>query len=458
MTRLLWLTTRDSHLIFDGMAAEFHIIKVHSVPELLLFVRNALCDAVVLEADASAAQTDDVLLELRRADSRLPVVVLGLNGSTDDAMRLVRLGAFHVSDPGSSPERFAEIIRNAAASGTSARTVRDLPVEGWRRNLVGSSPAISRVLDVIRLVAARRSTVLITGETGTGKEVVARAIHVAGGRDHLPFVAVNCSAIPENLVESELVGYVKGAFTGAHQTRPGRFEQAQGGTIFLDEIGELQPEMQAKLLRVLQEREIQRLGSSETIKLNVRVIAATNQNLQEAVRRRRFREDLFYRLNVVPLHLPPLRERPEDIPGLIEHFLERICRAEGIDKRQVSNRALSALVANSWPGNIRQLEHAIEMAVVLSADRRMLDIADFPALHDENGSHSAPGAPGPFLVPDGGLDYEETVSSFERSILQQALMRCNGNKARAAQLLRMKRTTLLARIKSLECEARGVCA
>lgn len=455
---LLWAPNAGGPLL-EGTKSEFHVTVVRSVPELLLFARNSLCDVVVLDTEGSAAETDDVLLEVRRASPRLPVLVCAQEGTTEDAMRLVRLGAFHVlTSETRDAQRLSDLIRTAVESSPVSSSVRDEPLEPWRRNLVGSSQPVARVVDIIRLVAARRSTVLITGETGTGKEVVARAIHAAGGRENLPFVAVNCSAIPESLMESELFGYVKGAFTGALQTRAGKFEQAQGGTIFLDEIGELQPEMQAKLLRVLQEREVQRIGGSETVKLNVRVIAATNLNLQEEVRRKRFREDLFYRLNVVPLHLPALRERPGDIPALVEFFLERVCRAEGVEKRGVSPRALNLLVSSAWPGNIRQLEHAIEMAVVLSGERRVLDVSDFPNLFSGGDEVSAESGFGPVLVPDEGLDYEETVSRFERSILQQALVRCNGNKARAAQLLRMKRTTLLARIKSLECEAVAACA
>ena len=308
---------------------------------------------------------------------------------------------------------------------------------------------------------SRRSTVLVTGETGTGKEVVARALHAAGGRGNLPFVAVNCSAIPETLMESELFGHAKGAFTGAQGSRAGKFEQADGGTIFLDEIGELPLEMQAKLLRVLQDREVQRLGSSETIKLNVRVIAATNANLEETVREKKFREDLYYRLNVVPLRLPALRERISDIPALVEHFLIKVCAAENIDPVRIAPGTMSRLQSFAWPGNVRQLEHAVEMAVVLSNGRRVLDICDFPILGGEERRAAAAESPVPLTLPEDGLDFEDLMAQMERSLLHQALLRSNGNKARAAQLLRMKRTTLLARIKSLEARelvARAACA
>jgi DNA-binding NtrC family response regulator len=332
--------------------------------------------------------------------------------------------------------------------------------EAWRSMLIGSSPALERVIRMIRLAAPRRTTVLITGETGTGKEVAARAIHLASGRSDKPMIAVNCGAIPVNLIESELFGHVRGAFTGAVQSRAGRFEEAQGGTIFLDEIGELPLEVQAKLLRVLQEREVQRVGSSETVRLDLRVIAATNCNLEDAILRRQFREDLYYRINVLPIRLPALRDRAGDIGLLARHFVEAICQAEGLPSKAVSDGAIAALESYSWPGNVRQLQHAVEMAVVLSADRRLLTSEDFSLPVD---AWVPEGAAEPLQVPEAGLNFDETVSRFERSILEQALSICAGNKARTAELLQMKRTTLLAKLKSLNMSggietAQSVCA
>ncbi len=251
--------------------------------------------------------------------------------------------------------------------------------EKWRRLIIGSSPAMERTIEVIRLVGMRRATVLITGETGTGKEVVARALHLASPRAHLPMVAVNCNALPENLIEAELFGHIKGAFTGAIQQRIGRFEQAHRGTLFLDEVGDLPLDLQIKLLRVLQEREFQRIGSSETVHVDVRLIAATNVNLAEHVRRGKFREDLYYRLNVVPISTPPLRERPEDIPLLARHFLEKICRVEEIPEPELAQETLEHLQTRPWPGNVRQLENAVEMAVALSGGRDVLEPSDFPS-------------------------------------------------------------------------------
>jgi transcriptional regulator with GAF, ATPase, and Fis domain len=320
----------------------------------------------------------------------------------------------------------------------------------WRRSLIGESPAMRQLCEVVKLIASKRVTVMISGETGTGKEVVARAIHAASTRSSQTMVAVNCTALPSSLVESELFGHAKGAFTGAHNDRVGRFEQAHRGTIFLDEIGDLPLDAQAKLLRVLQEQEFERVGSSETTRVDVRVIAASNVELDKAVGERRFREDLFYRLNVVPLHIPALRERREDIPRLLECFLERTRLAEAAAPKRVSDEGLEFLMRQHWPGNVRQLEHAVQMAFVLSGDRSLLGPQDFALPGREQRrlqfSSVSNDVPTPTVGPEG-LDFDLAVGMFERSLLNQALAISGGNKARAADLLRIKRTTLLAKMK-----------
>ncbi len=334
-----------------------------------------------------------------------------------------------------------------------AVTVKGPESEPWSHLLVGESPEMRRVLHIIRMVGGRRATVLITGETGTGKEVVARALHLAGPRGRGPLVSVNCAALPENLLEAELFGHVKGAFTGAFQNRAGRFEQAQGGTLFLDEIGDLPMDLQAKLLRVLQERELQRLGSSETVRLDVRVIAATNCELEKRIEQGRFREDLYYRLNVVPIAMPPLRRRPGDVPMLALHLVEKICRLEGIRVKGIDGAALDRLSEYSWPGNVRQLENAIEMAVALSGDRQLLTASDF-VLPGPARSPVAAAAAAPLIsVPDEGLDFEQTLALIERSMLDQALQKTGGNKKAAAEMLRLKRTTLSAKLRTLDAMA-----
>ena len=352
----------------------------------------------------------------------------------------------------------------ANAADRENRSTRDLvhlatslEREEWERLLVGESSEMRQVSHIIRMVASRRSTVLITGETGTGKEMAARAVHLAGPRRRSPLVAVNCSALPDNLLEAELFGHVKGAFTGAFQNRVGRFEQAQGGTLFLDEIGDLPLDLQAKLLRVVQEREFQRLGSSDTIRLDVRVVAATNCDLARRIEQGRFREDLYYRLNVVPIHMPPLRHRRDDIPMLAGHFVEKICRLEEMPLKSLRPEAVERLCGYSWPGNVRQLENAVEMAVAMSGDRRILLAVDFPLSAPEPAPlrTAAPDAAAPPVVsvPDHGLDYEQTLALIERSILEQALSKTGGNKKAAAEMLRLKRTTLSAKMRSLDAAA-----
>jgi transcriptional regulator with GAF, ATPase, and Fis domain len=322
----------------------------------------------------------------------------------------------------------------------------------WERLLVGESREMRQVAHLIRMVGPRRATVLITGETGSGKEVAAKALHLAGPRRRSPLVSVNCAALPESLLESELFGHVRGAFTGAVQMRVGRFEQANGGTLFLDEIGDLPLELQSKLLRALQEREFQRLGSSETVRVDVRVVAATNCDLERRIEEGRFREDLYYRLNVVPIEMPPLRRRRGDIGLLANHFVDKVCRSEGVGLKRLAEDAVSRLEAYDWPGNVRQLENAIEKAVVLSGERIVLDGRDFSLA----GARGLSGATDKVIeLPDGGINYEQTVAGIERSILAQALERTGGNKKAAADMLGLKRTTLCAKVRSLETAGCG---
>jgi DNA-binding NtrC family response regulator/CheY-like chemotaxis protein len=384
---------------------------------------------------------------------RIPVLVHQPEGSPDDAMRWMRQGAFFAFIGPLDPERLQQVAREAVEHSAARRRLSPA-LAPWRRLLIGQSQAILQICEIIELVAAKRCTVLIGGETGTGKEMVARALHAAGNRAALPMVAVNCTALPGSLIEAELFGHAKGAFTGAYASRVGRFEQAHRSSIFLDEIGDLPLEAQAKLLRVLQEQEFQRIGSSETVKIDVRVIAASNIDLEQAVRERKFREDLYYRLNVVPIHLPPLRERREDIPLLAEHFLEKIRAAENAVPKQLTPEAAQFLCDQSWPGNVRQLEHAVQMAVALSGDRRVLYPNDFVRRKRPAESAQAPARP-TLVVSHQGIDFDEAVSSFERSLLNQALAVSGGNKARAADLLGIKRTTLLAKIKTLEARDSG---
>ncbi|HZY73123.1 MAG TPA: sigma-54 dependent transcriptional regulator, partial [Edaphobacter sp.] len=322
--------------------------------------------------------------------------------------------------------------------------------EPWRKLLIGESRVMQKLAETIRLVGPRRCTVLLTGETGTGKEVVARALHMASPRANLPMVAINCAAVPEHLLEAELFGHVKGAFTGAINSRVGRFEQANNSTLFLDEIGDMPLDLQTKLLRVLQDREVQKLGSSETIKIDVRVIAATNVNLQEKVRQGKFREDLYYRLNVVPVQLPPLRERGSDITLLAHHFITKACEFEALPEKRVAPEAIARLESSSWPGNVRQLENLVEMAVVLSGDRELLVPADFGFSDLPSTKLVTLRLPPAPVVGEEGIDFDAAVNEFQRAVLEQALARSAGNKTAAAELLGMKRTTLIMKLRSFE--------
>ncbi|MBN1556842.1 MAG: sigma 54-interacting transcriptional regulator [Lentisphaerae bacterium] len=315
-------------------------------------------------------------------------------------------------------------------------------------NIIGNCSAMRQVYEQIAQVASSNATVLIRGETGTGKELVARAIHFSSARREAPFVAVNCAALPENLVESELFGHEKGAFTGAMQRRQGRFEAAAGGTLFLDEIGDVAPPVQVRLLRVLQERAIERVGSDRTIPVNVRIITATSQNLEAAIREGRFREDLYYRLNVFPIHLPPLRERRSDILLLADHFVRKVNAQYGRSVKRISTAAINMMMAYHWPGNVRELENCIERAVLTATDDVIHGFALPPTLQTGEQTHTA------LLAPDGaGL--KDLVDAYEREIIIDALKKHRGNAAAVARELKTTQRIINYRIRKLQIEPRA---
>jgi DNA-binding NtrC family response regulator len=402
-----------------------------------------------------------------------PVILWFSDITASDAVRLIRAGAFHCFDARDTFSAVAEAIDSAVLQTNSSVDVAPKLTsqsEPWRSHLIGDSPAMEAVAETIRLVGQRRSTVLITGETGTGKEMAARALHLASPRAKAPMVAMNCSAIPPHLLEAELFGHTRGAFTGAAALRIGRFEHAHQSTLFLDEIADMPLDLQAKLLRVLQEREFQRLGSSETIRVDVRVIAACNVDLLQRVRDRRFREDLYYRLNVVPLEMPPLRRRVSDIPQLVSHFIRKICQAEHLPLKRLVPEALGRLCAQPWPGNVRQLENAVEQAIAVSGTRDLLYPRDFGfasavssassvarPLAEVNATPLAASDPVADPLPSVGpepalppnVDFTTAVSAFELAILDRALRESAGNKTLAAQRLGIKRTTLIMKLRSL---------
>jgi two-component system response regulator AtoC len=369
-----------------------------------------------------------------------------------DAVDAIKLGA---ADYITKPFQFDALLHvlNAALEQRALRSenayLRSQLEERYRIDgLVGRSGVMRTLFELLETVAATTSTVLITGETGTGKELAARAIHHNSPRRHNRFVALNCSAIPETLLEAELFGHVRGAFTGAVGTRQGRLEQAHKGTLFLDEVGTMSAALQSKLLRVLQEREFERVGDSHIIKIDVRIIAATHSDLTKMVAEGTFREDLFYRLNVIPVTLPPLRDRREDIPLLAQHFLQRL-GGEQVPPRAptITQEALRRLMAYSWPGNVRQLENVLERALAFSHGRAQIDVADLGP--EIQGEPSSPTVPEGWFPPEG-LDLDRYMEGLELAMIRRSLERTGGNKVQAARLLNLKRTTLIEKLKRLE--------
>jgi len=430
--------------------SHFDVKAAANLTEAYEAVTRDTIACVLVVGEIRGTASIDVLELMHKVDATLPVIFFNEEMRASEAVRLVRAGAYQCLGHRDTVETLCDCLESAMEDrrGREKALARAMASETWRALLVGSSRAMESVVDTIRLIGPRRCTVLIGGETGTGKEMAARALHLASPRAQQPWVAINCSALPENLLEAELFGHVKGAFTGAVGNRVGRFEQAHKGTLFLDEIGDMPMELQAKLLRVLQDRELQRLGSSESIKVDVRVIAATNVNLLERVRQGRFREDLYYRLAVVPLQMPPLRKREGDIPELVQHFVKKICQIEDIPVKNVTVEALDRLSAGAWPGNVRQLENAVEMALAMSGDRQTLYSADFglgPAAPLKVIPFQSPAVPATLPEP---VSFEAAVSDFERALLERALEQTAGNKTAAAELLGLKRTTLIMKLRN----------
>ncbi len=400
---------------------------------------------------------DQLLEHIQEHYPDTPVIIITAHGSIGSAVEALKKGAFdYITKPFE-----AEEIRAAVEKAVRARALNASALHGagrggagstlsGRYGMVGDAPAMREIYRVIERVASQPSTVLITGESGTGKELIARALHAHGSRADRPFIRINCAAIPSNLIESELFGYEKGAFTGAEHTKPGRFELADKGTLFLDEIGEIPLEMQVKLLRALQESEFERVGGIKTLRVDVRLVAATNRNLQEAIEDGSFREDLYYRLNVVPLRLPPLRERTADIPLLVEHFIEKYNARLSRAVRGVSEAALELLQRYPWPGNIRELENVIERTL-LFADNDVIDEDDLPP---DLKASDADGLPIPALhLPapsgEGGLKdvIREATTRVEREYIVRALEETGGNVTQSAKMLKISRKSLQNKMK-----------
>jgi two-component system response regulator PilR (NtrC family) len=400
-------------------------------------------DLVVSDLALPDGSGMQVLEAAKKRDDALQVIMITAFASTEQAVEAMRLGAYdYVQKPFKNTELLAQ-IEKALEKRSIVHDNRALRarVKGAYQlgDLVGKAPRMQAVMDVVRRVASGRSSVLITGESGTGKEVVARALHQAGERATQPFVTVNCGALPENLMESELFGHEKGSFTGATSRKDGLFRAAHGGTLFLDEIGELPTPLQVKLLRVLQERKVRPVGGQQEIEVDVRVVAATNRDVEAAVREGSFRQDLFYRLNVIRVQLPPLRERMEDVPTLAQHFLHKHSALEG-KRLSLSPEAMSWIVQQRYPGNVRELENLLERAVALASEPFVVrsdliggeDTGESPAAHP--------------VLPAEGVDLDAQLGELERGMLVQALERTGGNRTNAAKLLRMTLRSLRYRL------------
>ncbi len=404
--------------------------------EAIEAVRRDPFDAVITDLRMARVDGLQVLRSTKEISPETAVIVVTAVGSTETAVEAMKLGAYDYLTKPFKLDEIALVVKNAL----ERKRLRDENVylreqlgHQYRLdNIVGKSAALSGVFDTVRKVADSPSTVIITGESGTGKELVARAIHFNGSRRNKPFVPVNCGAVPEDLLESELFGHVRGAFTGAVNNKVGLFTAAEGGTLFLDEITEIPTLLQVKLLRAIQEREIRRVGDTREIKIDVRLIAASNRDLEQAVQEGVLREDLFYRLNVIPIHLPPLRERREDIPILVAHFLDKLGKQLGKRVSGVAPEAMALLERYHWPGNIRELENVFERAIVLGGG----DVVGPDALPDSL-RRERPVRGLVVELPEDGMDLEATLDGIERRYLQKAMERTNNVQTKAAELLRM---------------------
>jgi nitrogen regulation protein NR(I) len=449
--------------IFD--APELELNTASSGEEALRLIPQFKPDLVIMDVRMGGMNGLETLRRIRQLDSRLLVILMTAYGTTQTTIEAMKLGAYdYLLKPFDIP-KLKELVAGALKAARDMKQVVSyeplLQKEDYEQGVIGRSEAMQQVFKLIGQLAASDATALITGESGTGKELVARAIYHHGTRSQQPFLAVNCAAIPEQLLESELFGHERGSFTGATMQRIGKFEQCNRGTLFLDEIGDMTPPTQTKILRVLQSGTFERVGGNQPIKVDVRIIAATNRQLEQAVAAREFREDLFYRLNVVRVHIPPLRERREDIRLLVDYFLKKFGRERSEKARSIAPGALKAFEKYHWPGNVRELENVIRRAMVVAKGETIL-LSDLPAEISGQSAAVATGAP---PVPTGAKATEDVavlarhlfqwarkdpslklIPAVERELVIQALKETNGNQVHAAKLLGITRATLRKRV------------
>ncbi len=426
-------------------SAGFDVDKGATAEDGLKVVDRA--DLVLTDLKLPRMDGLEFLALIRRQNSVVPVVMMTAFGSVETAVEAMKAGATDFLLKPFSLDHLMQVVHKALEMRELRDENRLLKQELGRRyefdNIIGRSEAMQEIFATIERVGPTRATVLLAGESGVGKDLIARAIHFHSPRRDRPLVKINCTAIPENLMESELFGYEKGAFTGAQTSKPGKFEQADTGTVFLDEIGDVPAAIQVKLLRVLQEREFERLGSNATRHIDVRVVAATNQDLRAALEQGTFREDLYYRLNVVPLNIPPLRDRKQDIPFLANHFVHKLAPETGCRVESITDAGMAKLMSYHWPGNVRELENVIERSLVMCSGTE-LDAADIkleeaPRPRTQNDTH---------FLPEG-----LTLDQYEQEIIREALRRADGNKSQAARMLGLTRNALRYRLTQMGLEA-----
>src|ERR1051326_594447 len=427
------------------VSAGFEVDKAATAEEGVKIVDRA--DLVLTDLKLPGMTGLQFLGLIRRQNTQVPVVMMTAFGSIETAVESMKAGATDFLLKPFSLDHLMQVVHKALEVRALRDENRKLKEELGRRyefeNIIGRSPPMQEIFATIESVGPSRATVLLVGESGVGKDLIARAIHFHSPRRDRPLVKINCTAIPENLMESELFGYEKGAFTGAQTNKPGKFEQADTGTVFLDEIGDVPAAIQVKLLRVLQEREFERLGSNVTRHIDVRVIAATNQDLRAALEQGTFREDLYYRLNVVPINIIPLRERKQDIPFLANHFVKKLAPDAGAEVESITDPAMEKLMAYHWPGNVRELENVIERSLVMCSGTQ-LDAADIKL---ENAPRARPQADNHFLPEGMSLD------AYEQELIREALRRAEGNKSQAARLLGLTRNALRYRLTQMGLES-----